>query len=534
MKNKIKFLKLVVILFFSFNTHSQVTVSVQNLQYTNNGQPTVYPSNCGNIDLASSISTSLYLSINLSKPNGQVVGLSDLRVYTQKSSSDSRIERSWIQIQESFWSTSEPSTYLTTANFSINSSDFNTSGGTLFVVFKSSGNVEYQTACSFTITKTPPPSFSLSPSTVSLGCGDTSLRTFTITPANIPSGANVTYSWNHPGWTLVSSTATSRTLQPNSTNNLPSNVTVTPSINSVTQATKTCVVSRAPFNTNTLSISGNNYVCDTGIYSINNLPSSVVIQSVTSSNNNIATVSLTGTNEILVTKVSDGIVSISATVQNTCNQIATISKENIQIGIPSNVNDAVISGSSSVCSNQYYTYTITEASHPCITTFNWDVSPNLQIISQNSNSVTVIKNPSDNQNSGYISYTIPNTNVEIRKGVWVGLPENSGLNILKIGSYDFYAGSWTTLKATYSALIYPESGNYNLTYEWIIPNSYVRNYTDTAYKDVNPRSSDQLNIGIRAWNECGCTDWFYKLFDVISAGTGGGGTGGGNVLTPAN
>jgi len=378
------------------------------------------------------------------------------------------------------------------------------------------------------------PNFQLNYSTLSIPCGNIGSRTFTISNLSNSTGV-ISYNWNiGSGWSgLVNSNMSSITLTPLNGNVLPSNVSVTPIYNGVTQATKTCVVSRAPFNTSTLSITGNSYVCDTGIYSINNLPNSIVIQSVTSSNNNIATVSLTGTNEILVTKVSDGVVSITASIQNTCNQTATISKENIQIGIPSNVNDAVISGSSSVCSNQYYTYTITEASHPCITTSDWDVSPNLQIISQNSNSITVVKNPFENQNSGYISYSIPNTNVEIRKGVWVGLPENLGLNIQKIGSYDFYAGSWTTLKATYSALIYPESGNYNLTYEWIIPNSYVRNYTDTAYKDVNPRSSDQLNIGIRAWNECGCTDWFYKLFDVISAGTSGG-NGGGNVLTPAD
>ena len=116
MKNKIQFLQFVAILFFSFSTYSQVTVSVQNLQYTNNGQSTISPANCGNIDLASSTSTSINLGINLSKPNAQVVGLSDLRVYTQKSSSDSRVERSWVQIPESFWSTSEPNTYSSTAS----------------------------------------------------------------------------------------------------------------------------------------------------------------------------------------------------------------------------------------------------------------------------------------------------------------------------------------------------------------------------------------------------------------------------------
>ena len=73
MKNKIQFLQFVAILFFSFITYSQVTVSVQDLQYTNNGQPAIYPTNCGNIDLASSTSTSISFGINLSKPNGQVV-----------------------------------------------------------------------------------------------------------------------------------------------------------------------------------------------------------------------------------------------------------------------------------------------------------------------------------------------------------------------------------------------------------------------------------------------------------------------------
>ncbi|CAM3990789.1 hypothetical protein FLBR109950_11965 [Flavobacterium branchiophilum] len=168
MKNKIQFLQFVAILFISFSSYSQVSVNVQNLQYTNNGQSTISPANCGNIDLASSTSTSINLGINLSKPNAQVVGLSDLRVYTQKSSSDSRVQRSWVQIQESFWTqpSSGNGTYSTTASFSINSSEFNVSGGTLFVVFKSSGGVEYQTNCSFTISKTPPPSFTFSPTSL--------------------------------------------------------------------------------------------------------------------------------------------------------------------------------------------------------------------------------------------------------------------------------------------------------------------------------------------------------------------------------
>jgi hypothetical protein len=420
------------------------------------------------------------------------------------------------------------SDYLSSAQTSLGIGTYS-----LFHIGSSSQNIQTIFIKKIEIFETPPPpSFSLTPSTLNLDCGDIGQKTFTVTPSNIPSGATVTYNWSYISndWIFIDQTATSITLQPRSSTSLPSNVTVNPSINGVAQASKTCIVSRAPFNTNAILISGNSYVCDTGVYTINNLPSGVVIQSVASSNNSIATVSLTGTNQITVTKVSDGIVSISAIVQNTCNQTATISNENLQIGIPSNVYNTIISGSNYVCSNQSYTYTISDTNHPCITSYNWVVSPNLQVIYQDSNSITIVKNPFNNQNAGYISYIIPNTNVEIRKGVWVGLPEYMGLNIQKLSSYDLYPGSWTTLKATYNALIYPENGNYNLTYEWLIPSSLVRNYTDTAYKDVNPRNSGQINIGVRAWNECGCSDYKYKLFDVISTGGGGGS----NIIIPAN
>jgi hypothetical protein len=215
MKNKIQLLQFVAILIFSFGSCAQVTVSASNLQYTNNGQSTITLANCGNIDLASSTTTSINLGINLSKPNGQVVGLSDLRVYTKKSSSDSRIERSWSQILESSWNTQvNPNTRSTSASFSINSSDFNASGGTLYVVFKSSGNIEYTSTCVFTITKALVPSFTLSPTSQILACGDTAEKTFTVSASNIPNGANLSYGWGFTGWNEISRTFNTITLSP--------------------------------------------------------------------------------------------------------------------------------------------------------------------------------------------------------------------------------------------------------------------------------------------------------------------------------
>lgn len=67
MKNKIQFLQFVAIIIFSLSTYAQVAVSIQNLQYTNNGQSTILPTDCGNIDLLTSASTSINLGIDLIK-----------------------------------------------------------------------------------------------------------------------------------------------------------------------------------------------------------------------------------------------------------------------------------------------------------------------------------------------------------------------------------------------------------------------------------------------------------------------------------
>ena len=243
-----------------------------------------------------------------------------------------RVERSWVQIQESFWSTSQPNTYSSTSAFTINSSEFNVSGGTLFVVFKSNSGVEYQTTCSFTITKTPPPSFTLSPTTLSLPCGDISQKTFTVTPANIPAGANVTYNWSHPGWTLVSSTATSRTLVPISGTITPSNVTVTPSINSLSQPVLTSIISRAPL-VNNASISGADVVClGNNTFNLLNLgQNNTVSWSINSAG--VASISSSTQSNVTINGIASGAVEIIATISNPCQQTRIVRK-NIWMGTP--------------------------------------------------------------------------------------------------------------------------------------------------------------------------------------------------------
>ncbi len=182
-------------------------------------------------------------------------------------------------------------------------------------------------------------------------------------------------------------------------------------------------------------------------------------------------------------------------------------------------------GDAVICSNKTNTYSI-DIPSSCIGSVNWTVSSNIEIISQTHNSITVIPSTTNLENAGFVSVSIPNLSFENTKGVWVGLPNNDRLTIQKIGSYNFYTGQWTKLKANYSVVVYDVNEPFSFTFEWQIPNSQVRNFSDSAYKDVKPYNSGQLNIGVKAINECGCGDWKYRLFDVLPI------TGGGVELVP--
>ena len=273
-------------------------------------------------------------------------------------------------------------------------------------------------------------------------------------------------------------------------------------------------------------ITGQDILCSSGVYSVTseattinwsvNDPNNLVSFNI---NNNQITLNQTNPNNY-------GIVILTVFYSNQkCGSI-TVSKE-IEVGIhPYHFNNTILEGETNICSTQYYTYTLNQTTnHPCVNSINWVVSPNLNIISQTSNSVTVIHNPFNSQYAGLITASIPNSNIQINKGVWVGVPNSNDLSIIKLGAYDFYVGTWTKLMASYNSLIYPENGAYNLTYEWQIPYSLVRNYDDTAFKDVKPNIGGQLNIGVRVCNPCGCSNYKYQLFTV-------GGGSGPNELTP--
>ncbi len=219
----------------------------------------------------------------------------------------------------------------------------------------------------------PPPSFTFSPTSLGLACGDTSSQTFTMTPANIPSGANVTYLWSYSGsWSgTVNSSMSSVTLTPNSVISLPSTVSVTPYIDGVAYSSKSCTVSRSPIASSG-SISGNTTVCTTGTYTFSGL---LAGQSVnwSLSNATAGTLSPTSGTSTTFTTTAGGATDIIATVTNSCGESYTKSLS-LFAGLPQAF--SLVRASNEYCDDIKYHYVPYEIPNrnPLIT-YTYNVTP---------------------------------------------------------------------------------------------------------------------------------------------------------------
>lgn len=224
-------------------------------------------------------------------------------------------------ILSDFWS---ETTYNGSIDVNLDASTIQENGSKIYLEYESSSGSGYE-SCEYPLTKTLPPSFTLSPQNLSLQCGDTNARLFTVSSSNIPEGANVTYSWSNNGWSVINSSSNSRTLQPISGTSLPSSVTVVPFIDGVSQPSLVSTISRASY-TPSYSISGSNFLCSSSTYSLPNLASGETVTGWSVSNPSIVDVSSNGS-QVTLTALSNGSLTITAEVQNACGQTADISKE---------------------------------------------------------------------------------------------------------------------------------------------------------------------------------------------------------------
>ena len=166
---------------------------------------------------------------------------------------------------------------------------------------------------------------------MSIPCGSVAPVTFSY--SNVYSTPGVTYNYSYSGWTFVSQTPNSITLKPANANILPSNFSLVPIVNGVTQPYKVCTVTRAPFTT-TSAITGSGVVCP-GATTTFNLTDSSSFSNVTWSipEFDVATILSSTNSSVTIQAMASGTFTINAVVENACAQTKTITRS-FNIGVP--------------------------------------------------------------------------------------------------------------------------------------------------------------------------------------------------------
>lgn len=325
----------ILTLLFSFAVYSQVTVTPQSLQYTNSGLPSVNVGGCGTIDLGASTSTSIYFEIKLSKPDALVTGDGNVTVYIKKNAGSNDVSKLVLPVPSGSWPTGG-STSVTSVAATINvvPSDFDPTGGLLFVIYTSSGGAGY-TSCSYQVKRNATPEFKLTPSLVSIPCNSTAPVAFSV--ANVyNSPGSVVYSWIiGSGWNVAAGTYTtaSNNYMLTPVSYPPGNITVHAKLAGVDYSAGSAIVSLASF-TSTATIGGISAYCTyptASTYTIDAGVGNTVTWS--SSSPSIGSISSPTNSQVTVTSLTQGIFTLTALITNPCGQTVTKTKV-VTVGAP--------------------------------------------------------------------------------------------------------------------------------------------------------------------------------------------------------
>lgn len=369
----------------------------------------------------------------------------------------------------------------------------------------------------------PPPSFTLSPTSLTLPCNDTSAKTFTVSTANIPNGANLTYNWSYPGWSGTSSNSNTITLTPTSGTTLPSSISVTPILNSVAQTTKTCAVTRAAFSSIAM-ISGTTGICSgSSNYTISNIGAGQTV-AWSLSNPGIATLSNQTNSGATVSFSGSGAQTLTALITNACLQ-STTKTFVINDGSPTFTSAATISGNSSFCTGSN-TYTISGIL--AAQTVVWSLSdPSIASLSGTSNSQATVNFTGSGPQT--LSATITNScgqttvkTFQIYGGVptlssftcGMGAPFCDGTVCLCDSCLPSLDAS-SLLTANMSGQTGIEAGQ-AANWQWQKINNKIQTSTNKQKCYISGSALGATGIQVRAKNACGWSQWYTLNFDVVS------------------
>ena len=355
-------------------SYGQVTISANGMAVYN---PNIeFVSDCGEIKFKNASSIQILFNVTLSKPFN-FDGTGEIKVYLKKNiNSNLVLLNSVTSPNASFPTASAGNVSYTTGvagGIVINATDVDYTGSKLVIRYQTQFGY-YSTSCDYTFTKNLP-SFTLSSTPInSFSCGDSNPRTFTVTPANIPSGSILTYQWNiGSGWSGTATTSMNTiTLTPLSGFTLPSAVSVTPKINGVSQSVLSSAPGRISFSSSA-TLSGNSIICtgNSSIYTINGLGAGNTV-TWSSSKPLVASISGATQSQVSLNGLMNGVTNLTATITNQCGQVTTKSFNNITIGTPFLPN-GVVAGSLWL----RYNFSAPVSFPPVIsaTSYNWTIGP---------------------------------------------------------------------------------------------------------------------------------------------------------------
>lgn len=178
-----------------------------------------------------------------------------------------------------------------------------------------------------------------------------------------------------------------------------------------------------------------------------------------------------------------------------------------------------LNGSSTVC-NSNTTYTLQNGG----SSVTWQVSSNLQIVSSNNTSITVISQWANGSGQGFIKAILPYETIQ--KDVWVG---KADLDIVLfsngIGETDYWCTSHTgnyyelfpKLDGTTHEIRLKKYPNLNIVYS-----SSTNYYGDEGPFYYTPLPGWYL-FEVRRTNSCGTSDWFGYEVEFVDCSQQGGG-----------
>ncbi|MEY8760366.1 T9SS type A sorting domain-containing protein [Chryseobacterium tongliaoense] len=357
---------------------SQVTVAFKDFKVNNNAHSISNP-----INLGTGGSVNVKFTVLLTKSSTYVVGNCKLfiRTYNSYGQYTDLVDPLNIYLPDSGTS------FATAIDANISSTYITYEPGNYLsveLVAQSSGAVWYSPRP--VVVKTP--SFTLSPTSITIPCGSTSPVTLTCN-----SSTNVgtyVYKWNvGTGWNkdgspvsgIITTSTNSITLSPTDPNILPSNISLEIIWNTNYSFGMTCLVKREIFDSSgSLQISGGSpTVCTfpaTQSFSINSGSGNTV--SWTSSDSSVGEVqTVNGTSTSVIVK-RQGEFTLTATVSNSCNQTKIVTKK-VWAGTPLVYMPNAYCGNpyDSVCFNSNYNVPTGQYSNVVVDALGFDGTPNL-------------------------------------------------------------------------------------------------------------------------------------------------------------